>query len=208
MIPVAESRSSSASRLRASASSVSSSPQVVVDSLAALPLLFQPGTDWSYSSGFDVAGRVIMPGLVDTHSHIGGGDGGDRTSALHPAVRIMDSVNARDPGIRKAQSGGITTVNVMPGSGHLMSGQTVFLKLRANPRTIYDLLTCEDYRTDVCGGMKMANGTNPIGTGFSRRRRRDRPPSITTPPIRRSATWRRFTKRPGTPVSGRVRCVD
>ncbi len=113
----------------------------------------------------EAAGRVIMPGLVDTHSHIGGGDGGDRTSALHPAVRIMDSVNARDPGIRKAQSGGITTVNVMPGSGHLMSGQTVFLKLRANPRTIYDLLTCEDYRTDVCGGMKMANGTNPIGTG-------------------------------------------
>ena len=115
----------------------------------------------------DVTGRVMMPGLVDTHSHIGGGDGGDRTSSVHPAVRIFDSLNARDRGIRKAQSGGITTVNVMPGSGLLLSGQTLYLKLRNDPRTVYDLLVCEDYRTDICGGIKMANGTNPIGTGSS-----------------------------------------
>lgn len=113
----------------------------------------------------EVAGKVVMPGLVDTHSHIGGGDGGDRSSAIHPSVRIMDAVNARDAGIRKAQAGGVTTVNVMPGSGLLMSGQTVYLKLRGNARTIYDLLLCADYRTDICGGMKMANGTNPIGSG-------------------------------------------
>ena len=31
----------------------------------------------------DVSGKVIMPGLVDTHSHIGGGDGGDRSAAIH-----------------------------------------------------------------------------------------------------------------------------
>jgi imidazolonepropionase-like amidohydrolase len=50
----------------------------------------------------------------------------------------------------------------MPGSGHLMSGQTAYLKLR-DGRTIYDLLYCKDALREVCGGMKMANGTNPRG---------------------------------------------
>lgn len=108
----------------------------------------------------DATGKVIMPGLVDTHSHIGGGDGGDGTAALHPAVRILDAIDARDDGIRKARTGGVTTVNVMPGSGHLMSGQTAYLKLR-DGRTVYDLLLCSDVQREICGGMKMANGTNP-----------------------------------------------
>lgn len=112
----------------------------------------------------DVAGKVIMPGLVDTHSHIGGGDGGDSSDALHGDVRILDALDARDDGIHKARAGGITTVNIMPGSGLLMSGQTAYVKLR-DGRTIYDLLFCDDVLTDVCGGLKMANGTNPIGTG-------------------------------------------
>lgn len=110
----------------------------------------------------EVAGKVIMPGLVDTHSHVGGGDGGDRSTPLHPDVRILDAIDARNDGIQKAQAGGITTVNVMPGSGHLMSGQTAYLKLR-DGRTIKDLLYCQDELRDICGGMKMANGTNPRG---------------------------------------------
>lgn len=110
----------------------------------------------------DVTGKTIMPGLVDTHSHIGGGDGGDRSSPMHPSVRILDAIDARDEGIQKAQAGGITTVNVMPGSGHLMSGQTAYLKLR-DGNDIYDLLLCRDVLRDICGGMKMANGTNPRG---------------------------------------------
>lgn len=110
----------------------------------------------------DVRGKVILPGLVDTHSHIGGGDGGDRSAAIQPAVRILDAIDARDGGIQRARAGGITTVNVMPGSGHLMSGQTAYLKLR-DGSTIYDLLFCDDVLKDICGGMKMANGTNPRG---------------------------------------------
>jgi len=51
---------------------------------------------------------------------------------------------------------------VMPGSGHLMSGQTAYLKLR-DGTDIYDLLLCRDVLRDICGGMKMANGTNPRG---------------------------------------------
>ncbi|MDQ3388329.1 MAG: amidohydrolase family protein [Gemmatimonadota bacterium] len=111
---------------------------------------------------YDLAGKVMMPGLVDTHSHIGGGDGGDASAAMHPSVRILDAIDARDDGIQKAQAGGITTVNVMPGSGLLMSGQTAYLKLR-DASTIYDLLFCRDVLREICGGMKMANGTNPRG---------------------------------------------
>ena len=110
----------------------------------------------------DATGKTIMPGLVDTHSHIGGGDGGDRSSPMHPSVRILDAIDARDDGIQKAQAGGITTANVMPGSGLLMSGQTVYLKLR-DGNDIYDLAYCRDVLRDICGGMKMANGTNPRG---------------------------------------------
>jgi imidazolonepropionase-like amidohydrolase len=110
----------------------------------------------------DAAGKTIMPGLVDTHSHIGNGDGGDRSNPMHPSVRILDAIDARDEGIQKAQAGGITTVNVMPGSGLLMSGQSAYLKQR-DGTDIYDLLFCRDVLREVCGGMKMANGTNPRG---------------------------------------------
>jgi imidazolonepropionase-like amidohydrolase len=109
----------------------------------------------------DVKGKVVFPGIVDTHSHIGGGSGGDASSALNPDVRILDAINVRDDMFKKALAGGLTTLNVMPGSGHLMSGQTVYLKLRPATR-IEDMLYCADPLNDVCGGMKMANGTNSI----------------------------------------------
>jgi imidazolonepropionase-like amidohydrolase len=106
----------------------------------------------------DARGKTIMPGLVDTHSHIAGPAGADSSAPIQPDVRILDSLNVRDSRIRKAQAGGITTVNVMPGSGHLLSGQTLYLKLRGG-NTIDDyLLQTPDGR--IAGGMKMANGTN------------------------------------------------
>lgn len=109
----------------------------------------------------DVSGKVIMPGLVDTHSHIGGPAGADSSAPIQPDVRILDSINARDSGIQRAQSGGVTTVNVMPGSGHLDSGQTLYLKLRDNAIKIDDLLIF-DKDGKYAGGIKFANGTNPI----------------------------------------------
>lgn len=106
----------------------------------------------------DCANRVILPGLVDTHSHIGQVEGADSSAPLQPEVRVLDALNIRDARLQKAQAGGITTVNVMPGSGHLLSGQTLYLKLR-DGRVTEDLLL---YQSDqsLAGGIKMANGTN------------------------------------------------
>jgi imidazolonepropionase-like amidohydrolase len=101
-----------------------------------------------------------MPGLVDTHSHIGGGAGGDSSGPIQPEVSVFDSINPRDTGLQRAQAGGITTVNVMPGSGHLLSGQTVYLKLR--DATTMEGLVIRDVDGRIAGGMKMANGTNSI----------------------------------------------
>lgn len=110
---------------------------------------------------FDMTGKVLMPGLVDTHSHLGEGSGGDGSAPLHPDVRIIDGINPISDTFKRALAGGITTVNVMPGSGHLMSGQTVYLKMR-DGNTIGDLTFCDDVTNGICGGMKMANGTNPM----------------------------------------------
>ncbi|MDZ7717927.1 MAG: amidohydrolase family protein [Balneolaceae bacterium] len=109
----------------------------------------------------DVSGKVLMPGLVDTHSHVGEGDGGDYSSALHPDVRIMDTIDPRSKQFRKVVSGGITSVNIMPGSGLLMSGQTVYLKPKPAD-TIEEMLIVVDEETGIYGGLKMANGTNPL----------------------------------------------
>lgn len=106
------------------------------------------------------AGTVIMPGIVDTHSHVGEVSGADRSGPIQPEARALDSVNMRSSGLKRALAGGITSVNIMPGSGYLISGQTIYLKLREG-QAVTDLA----YRRDdgeVLGGLKMANGTNPM----------------------------------------------
>lgn len=108
----------------------------------------------------DVSGKVLLPGLVDSHSHLGEGSGGDRSGPLHPEVRIFDGIDPVSDGFMRALAGGITTVNVMPGSGHLMSGQTIYLKMR-EARVMEDMLI-EGRFPGIYGGMKMANGTNSI----------------------------------------------
>ena len=110
------------------------------------------------AKNFNLSGKVIMPGLVDTHSHVGGVSGADRSAPIQPEVRAMDSINVRSSAFQKAQAGGITTANIMPGSGHLMSGQTLYVKFR-DGKTIDDLFILDEEGKPM-GGMKMANGTN------------------------------------------------
>jgi len=115
----------------------------------------------------DVSGKVIIPGIVDTHSHVGiyarpavsaNADGNEITGPLEPALRALDAIWPADPGIRMATAGGITTANIMPGSGNVMGGQTAYVKLRG--RTIEEMLI-----PGAIGGMKMANGENPKNYG-------------------------------------------
>ncbi len=113
----------------------------------------------------DAKGKWIMPGLICTHSHIGGMGAADGSSPIQPGVRILDSINVRDSGFRRALSGGLTTLNIMPGSGHLISGQTVYCKLRyydVSPRVVDEILI-RDKDGWATGGLKMANGTNSQG---------------------------------------------
>lgn len=118
----------------------------------------------------DLTGQVIIPGLVDTHSHVGNysrpdvpanADGNEATDPITPHIRALDAIWPADPGIRMALAGGITTANIMPGSGNVISGQTAYVKLRGT--SVDEMLIDESI-----GGMKMANGENPKSNYGSR----------------------------------------
>ena len=113
----------------------------------------------------DMTGKVIIPGLVDTHSHIGifgrlgaSGDGNEMTGPVQPGLRAIDAINPNDPGIRMALAGGVTTANIMPGSGNAIGGQTLYVRLKG---TIVEAMRIMAGR--VLGGIKFANGENPKG---------------------------------------------
>lgn len=115
----------------------------------------------------DLNGKVIIPGLVDTHSHIGiyprpavpaHGDGNEGSGPVQPGLRALDAIWPDDPGFHMAVAGGVTTANIMPGSGNVIGGQTLYVKLRG--RTVEELAIPD---MPVLGGLKMANGENPKG---------------------------------------------
>jgi len=112
---------------------------------------------------FDAAGKVVMPGMIDAHSHVSifpdkigweYSDGNELTDPITPHLRALDAVNPDDPGFLDLVQAGVTTVNTGPGSGNLVGGQWVCVKTNPKPR-IDQMVLLEP------AGMKMALGENP-----------------------------------------------
>jgi len=110
----------------------------------------------------DAVGRWVLPGFVEAHGHVGvseegegwaGQDTNELTEPVAAHVRALDAVNPADLGFRDAISGGVLAVNVNPGSGNPIGGQTAALKCWG--RTVDEMLL----RSPT--GIKSALGENP-----------------------------------------------
>jgi len=112
----------------------------------------------------DGKGHWITPGLIDVHSHLGvypspgveaNSDGNEATSPTTPNVWAEHSVWPQDPGFRTALAGGITSLQILPGSANLIGGRSVVLK--NVPSITYQGMKFPGARQ----GLKMACGENP-----------------------------------------------
>jgi imidazolonepropionase-like amidohydrolase len=110
----------------------------------------------------DATGKVVLPGLVDAHVHLGvheeaegwaGEDTNEMTDPVTAHVRALDAINPADLGFQDAVAGGVLTVNVNPGSGNPIGGQTV--AVRCGGRTVDEMVL------RAPSGMKSALGENP-----------------------------------------------
>jgi imidazolonepropionase-like amidohydrolase len=110
----------------------------------------------------DAAGGWVLPGFIEAHGHVGvheeaegwaGSDSNELTDPVTAEVRALDAINPADLGFRDAVSGGVLAVNVNPGSGNPIGGQTAALKCWG--RTVDEMLL------KAPAGMKSALGENP-----------------------------------------------
>ena len=110
----------------------------------------------------DAAGSWVLPGFVEAHGHVGaseegegwaGQDTNELTEPVAAHVRALDAINAADLGFRDAITGGVLAVNVNPGSGNPVGGQTAALKCWG--RTVDEMLL------KAPAGIKSALGENP-----------------------------------------------
>ena len=92
----------------------------------------------SDATAIDGKGKVLTPGIIDTHSHIGvyaapGGaalsDGNEMTNPVTANVWAEHSVWPQDPQFPRDLAGGVTTMQVLPGSANLIGGRGVTLKV-------------------------------------------------------------------------------
>ena len=114
----------------------------------------------------DGTGKYLTPGIIDTHSHIGAGgapaDPGAQTDDVNEAtnpvtanVWVEHSVWPQDPQFPRSLAGGVTTLQVLPGSANLIGGRSVVLKVVPS-RTVQGMKF-----PGAKYGLKMACGENP-----------------------------------------------
>ncbi len=110
----------------------------------------------------DASGCVVTPGFIDAHSHIGiyedglGWEGVDVNEATDPntaEVRALDGINPADSAYAEAVAGGVTTVQVAPGSANVIGGEILVMKCRG---TVADEMVIKRP-----SGLKAALGENP-----------------------------------------------
>jgi imidazolonepropionase-like amidohydrolase len=113
----------------------------------------------------DGAGKWVTPGVIDIHSHLGDypspsvpahSDGNEATGPVRPEVWAEHSVWPQDPGFTRAlTNGGVTTLQILPGSANLFGGRSVVLK-NVPGRTVQSMKF-----PGAPYGLKMACGENP-----------------------------------------------
>lgn len=99
-------------------------------------------------------GRYLIPGIIDTHTHIALSGTNEGTEAITPEVNMADVINADDPSIFTALTGGVTMVHTMHGSANPIGGINVVLKLKWG-KPSEELVVKEAYPT-----LKFALGEN------------------------------------------------
>jgi imidazolonepropionase-like amidohydrolase len=112
----------------------------------------------------DGTGKYVTPGIVDVHSHIGdyaapgtfsNNDGNEATSPVTANVWAEHSVWPQDPQFPRILAGGVTTIQVLPGSANLIGGRSAILKI-VPARTVQEMKF-----PGAKYGLKMACGENP-----------------------------------------------
>ncbi len=103
----------------------------------------------------DVTGKYVMPGLIDSHTHIALTDINERTNPVTPQIWMWEGLEPGSDSIRKTLAGGVTTVKTMHGSANVIGGVNVTIKLKYNS-PVEEMIV-----KGVRHQLKMALGENP-----------------------------------------------